>query len=147
MFREVSDMSFFTAVYMIRRIANIPRKINERYEQQKLSENLHVIRLCEIAVESVKLIETTYSPKTFFGRYDDLERCLKEIRESRVRTKEIQLLTMELQKIVRRKTRYINELIDRCLGERLHEILKYRDKMTDKSYRYLLYWLEENRIS
>ena len=138
-------MSLFTAFNIIRRITGLPKRafeLQERLEQQNLRRNAHVVRLCEIAVESAKLIEETHSPKTFFGRYDDLERCIYDIEASRVKTLAVAELLMDLKKIVRQKTRYINEFIDRCPDDRLREILKYRDKMTDRSYEYLLYWID-----
>ena len=138
-------MSFYTAFSIIRRITEAPKRafeLQEQIERQKLRRNMQVIRFCEIAVESAELIETTFSPKTFFGRYDDLEQCISDIEASRVRTQAIASLLWDLKKFIRRKTKYTKEFIDRCPEDRLQEMLRYRDKMTDKSYAYLLYWID-----
>lgn len=133
-------MKICTFLWIIETILPTERIKRRRRRRQSRErwDYYQTVRSCEIATESAQLVLETRYPKTFFGRYDDLEYFLWDIEKNGVKRRDIQTLTRQLRKIVCQKTEYTNLFIDRCREDYLHEILNYRGKMTKDSYEYLM---------
>jgi len=95
------------------------------------------LRAYDILVESIDLVHKTRYPRTFFGRYDDILFFSKMILDRDAPWEYRQLADRSYGEYTVNQTEYTNRFLDRCREDYLHEVLKYKDKMTIESYDYL----------
>lgn len=101
-----------------------------------------------IFTDSLKLLQTTTVPRTFFGRYEDMLGAVTRITEA---CRKVNLESSELKGLgiiaditsEDIKTKMINDFIDRCIESGKEDVLKaelgeYEDRMTEESISYYI---------
>ena len=101
-----------------------------------------------IFTDSLKLLQTTTNPRTFFGRYDDMLGAVGKIMEAckKVNLESSELKGLEIVEDITSeevKTNMIIDFIDRCIDVDKVEVLEaelgeYKDKMTEESISYYI---------
>jgi len=128
---------------------NNKKNLEEKFQEKRniVAAEYVIEQHFGVFADSLKLLETTTNPRTFFGRYDDLLGAVEKVIETSraVKLKETEEKGLKIIEDItseETKTGMIKAFIDRCIDADKADVLRdemseYMDKMTAEAIQYL----------